>query len=580
VGGFLSRETRGPFLLLAVTLALLVLQAGWTPLFEPDEGRYAEIPREMLATGDWVTPRLNGLLYFEKPPLFYWAVAISFRILGETEFAARLPNQLASVAMVLLAAGFAARRWGARTGLLAGVVTGSSLLVFVMARIVTIDPMLSLSLSGAAFAFAAFQEAEQRGDVRSARRALLGLHVACAAAVMLKGLIGIVLPGGAILVFTALSGRWRLVPKLFSPGPLLLFLLLVVPWHVEMARRHPDFLNFYFVHEHFDRFARSGHRRGGSPFYFVAVLLAGFVPWTGFFGRFRETFPLRLLAFRERGTESFLWTWALLVFLFFSVSRSKLIPYLEPIWPALAVLLACGIEKSRQRGARFLVERSATALIFGALLVAGVAWGLGAGFLADWGREGLGLAALSALGVGFLVNVSPRLFERFTPSAPGWSRADPVPWIAVPWAAFLLGSILLLPAAARRITPWPLLEVVLRELGPDDLLLQRGHYLQALPFYTKRLTPIAILAWHELNFGRTRDGSAGMFPTEEEFRAVWNGPGRVLAVVNYAHVRDFLDPGTGLSPGHELARTATGKYVLLTNRLNAAVPGDAGVPRR
>ncbi len=566
MGGFLSRETRGLFILLLLTLALLVVQTGLTPLFEPDEGRYSEIPREMLATGDFVTPRLNGLLYFEKPPLFYWTVAASFRLFGETEFAARLPNQLASVAMVLMAAAFAARRWGARTGLLAGVVTGSSVLVFAMARVLTIDPMLSCALSAAAFAFASFQEAEQKGDRRRARRAVWGLHVACAAAVMLKGLIGVVLPGGAILAFAALSGRWRLVPKLFAPGPLLLFLLLVVPWHVEMARRHPDFLNFFFVHEHFDRFARSEHRRGGSPFYFVAVLLVGFIPWTGFFGRFRETFPLRLGAFRERGTESFLWTFSFLVFLFFSASRSKLIPYLEPIWPALGVLLAVGIEKARLRGARFAGTRRATAAIYGVLLVAGAAWGIGAGFLASWGRERVGLAALAALLVGFVLNVSPGFLERLVRPAAGWSRVDPVPWVVLPWAAFQVGALFLLPAAARQITPWRMAEVAAGELSPGDVLVQRGGYLQAIPFYTKRTTPIAILGWSELDFGRTREGSAGMFPTEEEFRSLWNGPRKVLAVVQRERVRDFSDPKSGLEPARELARIATGKFVLLSNR--------------
>ena len=566
MGGFLSRETRGLFLLLLLTLALIVVQSGRTPLFEPDEGRYSEIPREMLAAGDLVTPRLNGLLYFEKPPLFYWAVAASFRLFGETEFAARLPNQLASVAMVLMAAAFASRRWGARTGLLAGVLTGSSVLVFALARVLTIDPMLSCALSAAAFSFASFQEAEQKGDARRARRALWGLVVACAAAVMLKGLVGVVLPGGAILVFAALSGRWRLVPKLFAPGPVLLFLLLVVPWHVEMARRHPDFLNFYFVHEHFNRFARSEHRRGGSPLYFVAVLLVGFIPWTAFFGRFRETFPLRPGAFRERGTESFLWTFAVLVFLFFSASRSKLIPYLEPIWPALAVLLAVGIEKARLRGAQFAGTRRATAVIFGALLAAGAAWGIGAGYLADWGRERVGLAALAALLVGFVLNVSPGFVDRLARPAAGWSRVDPVPWVALPWAAFQVGALFLLPAAARQITPWRMAEAAVRELSPGDVLVQRGGYLQAIPFYTKRTTPIAILGWSELDFGRTRDGSAGMFPTEEEFRALWNGSKKVLAVVHRERVRDFSDPDSGLQPGRELARIATGKFVLLSNR--------------
>ena len=148
-----DRGVRGLFVLLGLTLLLLVLQTGRTPLFEPDEGRYAEIPREMLATGDFVTPRLNGVLYFEKPPLYYWLVAGSMALLGPSEWAVRLPGMLASAGMVLLTAAFARRRWGLRTGLLAGIVTGTSGLVFILARIAIIDPVLSLALSAAAFAF-------------------------------------------------------------------------------------------------------------------------------------------------------------------------------------------------------------------------------------------------------------------------------------------------------------------------------------------------------------------------------------------------------------------------------------------
>ncbi len=346
--------------LLLLATFLLVLEPGRVPLFEPDEGRYGEIPREMLATGDWITPRLNGVLYFEKPPLYYWSVAASMAILGPTELAVRLPGKLSAAGMVLLAAAFARRRYGARTGLLAGLVCASSLLVVALARIAIIDPMLSLAMSGAAFAFAAFAEGDADGDGRRARRALYGFHVACAAAVLLKGLIGVVLPGGAIVFWTIWTGRWRTLARVFSPGPLLVFLALAVPWHVAMARRHPDFLQFYFVHEHFDRFAKTEHKRTGPLVYFVPVLLAGFLPWTAFLGRWKETWPgLSRAAWRARATEGFLWMFSGLVFVFFSVSRSKLIPYVLPIWPALAVLLALGIERARARGASFRGERVA-----------------------------------------------------------------------------------------------------------------------------------------------------------------------------------------------------------------------------
>ncbi len=561
-----DRGVRGLFILLALTLLLMVLQTGKTPLFEPDEGRYAEIPREMLTTGDFVTPRLNGVLYFEKPPLYYWLVAGSMALLGEGEWAIRLPGMLASAGMVLLTVAFARRRWGLRTALLAGIVTGTSGLVFVLARIAIIDPVLSLALTASAFAFCTFLEADRRGDGRGARQALYGLAVSAAAAVMLKGLIGIVLPGGAILIYALLSGRWNLVPKLLSPAPIVVFVLLAVPWHVAVARRNPDFLQFYFVREHFERFMTNEARRTGPPYYFLAVLLAGFLPWTGFFGRFRETFPTRLSALRERASESFLWIFSMLTFIFFSVSRSKLIPYVEPIWPALGLLLAIGIERARQRGRSFAAERFLTAMFFLALLGAGLFVGFGEGYLASWGTARLGLATLAALLLAAVSCLFPRLRGRLSGRPGGLSSLDPVPGIAAPWLAFFFGLLLILPSAARRITPWPLVSELLSELKPGDLLVQRGHYLQAAPFYAKRPTPVFALGWSELDFGRSRPGTEALFPPDDAFQPLWTGPARVLAIVHRRSIRDFGNPATGLPRGRELARTENGTYILLANR--------------
>ena len=566
MGELTARGSRGLLLLLALTLLLTVLQFGETPFFEPDEARYSEIPREMLLTGDFVTPHLNGLLYFEKPPLLYWLVAASMALLGENEWAARLPGMLATVGMVLMTAAFAGRRWGTRTGLLAGLVTGSSVLVLALGRIVLTDAILSFLLTAAVFSFAAFQEAEQEGNGRRVRRSLYGLHVACALAVLAKGLIGVVLPGGAILVFVALSGRWRLLPKLFSPGPLLVFLLISVPWHVAVARQNPDFLDFYFGDQHFRRFFTNVHRRRGSPFYFVAVLLAGFLPWTGFFGRFRETFPVRRSAFRERATESFLWIWALLVFLFFSASHSKLIPYVEPIWAALGVLLAVGIEKARQRGTDFRMERLLSALFFAALFAAGAFFGIGKGYFAAWGLERLGVATLSVLLVAVAACLAPRLLSRLSGGPATLSRLDPVPGIAAPWLVFLLGLLLILPSAARVVTPWPIVSTLLGDLKPEDLLIQMGHYLHATPFYTKRFVLVTGVGWDELVFGSTRAGSEGRFLTREEFLRTWDGPRRVFLILHEDDLEMMSDPKEGFRPGRELSRMQNGKFALLVNR--------------
>ncbi len=556
----LERVDRTLLALLLLAVLLLVLEPGKVPLFEPDEGRYGEVPREMLVSRDFVTPRLNGVLYFEKPPLYYWSVAASMALLGPTELAVRLPGKLAAVSMVLLAVAFARRRWGARTGLLAGLVLATSLLLVALARIALIDPMLSAALSAATFAFAAFAEGDAAGEARRTRRALYGFHAACAAAVLLKGLVGIVLPGGAIILWTLATGRWRTCGRVFSRGPLLLFLALAVPWHVAMAFRHPDFLQFYFVHEHLQRFATTEHRRTGPVLYFIPVLVAGFLPWTGFFGRLRETWPgFSRGAWRARPTEAFLWIWVLLVFAFFSVSKSKLIPYVLPIWPALSVLLALGIERARARGEEFRGNRRATAACFGLLFAAAAAYGWGAGYLDRFGSARTGLLPLFALLGGFVVNVSPRLFG-------SRRERDPVPWVAAPWLAFVAGLLAVLPGAAREITPWPVAARALEILEPGDLLLQKGHYLEVLPFYARRLTPVASLGWSELDFGRSHPGTEALFPKDDEFAASWNGTRRVLVVVHRDQLGAFGRPPLSDTPAVVVAKEASGKHALLSNR--------------
>jgi len=544
--------------LLLLATFLLVLEPGRVPLFEPDEGRYGEIPREMLASGDFLTPRLDGVLYFEKPPLYYWSVAASMALLGPTELAVRLPGKLSAAGMVLLAAAFARRRYGARTGLLAGLVLASSLLVVALARLAIIDPMVSLALSGAAFAFAAFAEGDAEGDVPRARRALYGLHVACAAAVLLKGLIGVVLPGGAIVFWTLLTGRWRTLARVFSPGPILVFLALAVPWHVAMARRHPDFLQFYFVHEHFERFATTEHHREGPVVYFVPVLLAGFLPWTAFLVYGKEAWPgVSRAAWKARASEAFLWTFSALVFAFFSISRSKLIPYVLPIWPALAVLLGLGIERARLRGATFRGARTATGILFGALLCAGLAYGFGSGYLARFGATGAGACALLALFGGFVLNVSPRLTAQW----------DAAPLVAAPWLLFTACLLAVLPGAARWVTPWPVVRPALAALTPDALLLQRGHYLEVLPFYAGRLTPVSDLGWSELDFGRLHAGTEALFPSDADFAALWNGPRRVVVMVHRDALAGFAKPPLSTTPAGVLGRENNGKHVALTNRI-------------
>jgi len=552
--------------LLAIAVTFLVVETGHTPFFEPDEARYAEIPREMLATGDLVAPHLNGYRYYEKPPLHYWAVAASMSLFGEEEWAARLPVKLSAAGMVLVTVLFARRRFGERVALLAGLIVATSLLVVALARLNIIDTPLSLALSSAAFAFASFQEHERSGDRGRARAALYLLHFSCAAAVMLKGLVGLVLPGGAILVWALLSRRLSIVPRLFSPGPLILFLALVLPWHLAIARRDKEWFDFYVVGEHFRRYFETGHRRSANPLIFVWALLLGLLPWTPYLGRLAGAFPsARRGEWRERGAEAFLQVFWILVLLFFTASRSKLVPYILPVWPAVAVLVALGLERARQQGAPLRLERRVAGLLFGVLAGAVAAYAFGAGMAARYGVVAEAAVATAFLGLGALLNLLPARGDARSPRRP-FSTERLALTVAAPWIGFVAALVFALPSVARSITPWPLVAVLKRELRPDDLLLQRGHYLQAPAFYTKRLTPIADLPWSELDFGREEAHRRGLYLSDEEFARKWHGPARVLCIVHFGHLRDFGNPAQGLSLPHVLAKSPNGKFFLVANR--------------
>lgn len=551
-------------LLLAAT-ALYLVEAGPTPFFEPDEARHAEIPREMRATGDFVTPRVNGFLAYIKPPLHYWSVAASMELFGETERAARVPSRLAAVGMVVATVLFARRRFGERVALLAGLVLATSFLLTAIGRINLTDGPMAFWVSTSAFAFAAFQEHERSGSRGRARAALYVLHVACAGAVMTKGLLGLVLPGGAILVWAALSRRLSVVPRLFAPGPLVVFLALALPWHVVIASRHEGWFDTYVVGEHFRRYFETVHHGSAPPLLYVGVLLAGFLPWSAFLGRLAASVPsVRRGEWRERGCEAYLHVFWVFTLVLLSLSRSKLPAYILPIWPVLALLLALGLERARQRGAAFQTERRAAGFLFGLLAAVAVAFAFGARYAFRFGIEVEAGFAIGFLVLGALVNLLPA--GRAGPGRRSLPTERLALAVAGPWIGFVASLLFALPAVARSLTPWPFVAVLKRELRADDVLLQRGHYLQVVPFYTRRLTPLVDLPFSELDFAKEEARGRGLYLDGEEFARRWNGPARVLCVAHGRHLGDFLNPAMGLSRPRILAVSPNGKFVLLANR--------------
>jgi 4-amino-4-deoxy-L-arabinose transferase-like glycosyltransferase len=354
------------FLTLGVAL-LLGPHLGRRALWEPDEGRYAEIPREMLASGDFVTPRLNGVKYFEKPPLFYWIEAGALRAFGPREWALRLPPALFALGGCLAVYAAGRRLFGRRAGLWAGAVLATSPLYCAIGHIVILDMAVSVLLTVSLLAFL-LATREPRGWRR--RLLLWAFWTAAALAVLTKGLIGIVLPGLVIGAWIVLARRWDALRMLLQPSGIALFLAIAVPWHLLAARANPGFAWFYFVHEHLLRYTTKIHGRYHPFWFFIPVLFAGLLPWTLLLPRALRS-ALAAPA-EERRKTVFLILWAGIVFLFFSLSDSKLVPYVLPAVPPLALL--AGRFLSVAGTWRLPVRMAAGSAVFLTVLLASLPW--------------------------------------------------------------------------------------------------------------------------------------------------------------------------------------------------------------
>ena len=353
-----SPAGRSPWMALIVVALIAVFLALWTDdlfqrstLFRPDEGRYAEIPREMVVSGDWVTPRLNDLKYFEKPPLQYWTTAATFQAFGVNAWGARLWPILFGLGGILMTAWTLAVYRGGRAAATGAAILASSLLYLLFGQVITLDMGVGFFLTVGACGFAL---AQRPGVSRGGQLAwMLVVWLALAGATLTKGLIGLVVPGLIGVAYLLMTRDWALIRRMHWLPGLALYLIATVPWFVIVQQRNPEFFDFFFIHEHFQRFLTNEHHRSGKWWYFIAVGAAGLLPWT----------PLLFAAIGRRigrvadlftGTRQFdlmRWSiaWAGMIFLFFSASSSKLPGYIVPAFPAFAIVLALALEKMPTR---------------------------------------------------------------------------------------------------------------------------------------------------------------------------------------------------------------------------------------
>ena len=526
-----SASTHWPLGALAIVLLVLGLALvwfaplGWRHLVPSDEGRYAEMAREMFVTGDWITPRYNGYKYFEKPPLQTWMNALTFAWFGIGEWQARLYTALTGFAGVLVAGYTAARLVNPAAGFAAALVLASAPYWQLMGHFNTLDMGLSFWMELTLCAMLLAQRVHV--GAREARRWMWLCWAAMALAVLSKGLVGVILPGAVLVLYTLIQRDWALWKRLYVPSGLIVFFAIATPWFVLVQQRNPEFFNFFFIVQQFDRYLTPAQNRPGPVYYFVWVLLAGFLPWLSIgWQSIRHALaqPRQLNGFAP---GKLLVIWSIFIFLFFSASHSKLVSYVLPIAPALALIIGAYLPRiSREAWRRHLLGYA------GFLVVAAI----GAVFIARFGdartpnalyRE-FRVWVFAAIGVAFILTLAGlallrRSREGVLPSAVAFGAA----WIFLCTIAGAGHDVFGRQSSGALLAP--AIKAELARMPADTPFYAVGMLDHTLPFYVGHTT-IMVASPDELSFGVTQE-PAKWVPTIPAWIARWQADAHALAVM-------------------------------------------------
>ncbi len=345
--------------IIGLYLLVYILPLGMYPAFTPDETRYAEIAREIVTTGDYAVPRVNGLLYFEKPVMGYWLNALSLRMFGENNFAIRFPSALAAgltAALVyIISTGFA----GGAAGLLSTGIFLTFLAVFAIGQFSVLDGMFSLFVTASMTAFWRADTADRQSpdDARKRLIYLLLFGTLAGLSFLVKGFVAFVIPVAAIVPYLIWEKRAKDILRI--PWiPIGMAILVCLPWVVTVGLKAPDYWNFFIFHEHIQRFLGKNAQHSQPFWFFLMILPAMALPWT-------FLFPAAIAGMKQKGVNTkfirYLICWFVFPFLFFSASKGKLATYVLPCFPPLAVLLAMGIAASAENSNGRYIKKGALA---------------------------------------------------------------------------------------------------------------------------------------------------------------------------------------------------------------------------
>lgn len=371
------------YLLLLVIISFQILYGiGGTALLDPDEPVYAETAKEMIRFGDYLSPRIYNEFWYDKPPVFYWLVAASFKLFGGfSELTARLPAALMAIGSILMTALASARLFGARTGFWSGIVMGTSVILMYMGKASVTDSTLLFFMTAALFSFV--------------HRQYWLMYLACGLAVMTKGPIGIVFPGGIIFFYLLITRQLEQLLRMHILRGILLVAAIGLPWYIYMYEVHGMPFTYEFIGFHnVSRFTAPLHPVRAHWWFYFPVVILGFFPWTGLLfqsvkNAFHRSFgeEAQLLAFFQ--------VWWIFVLVFFSIAQTKQVSYMLLLTPALATIIGWNLARMLDDWRHtHLAWAGGSAFMF---LVLGLGWLMSGDSLAGLAEGGLWLGTITLI---------------------------------------------------------------------------------------------------------------------------------------------------------------------------------------
>ena len=514
--------------LLLLSYAFFFYGIGDYSLKEPDEGRYAEIPREMNELHDYVVPHLNDVRYFEKPPLLYWITAASFKLFGANEWAFRFPNALCAFICVIFLYFFIRRWFNEQMAFLSSVILITSFSFLAMARIVTTDMLFTLSLFLSLLLF--------YGYYRERKSFFIYLfYTAIAAATLAKGPVALILMGGTILIFLFTERNFRFITEMKIVKGLAIYCIITLPWIIAISLREKEFLYFFFVDQHILRFLTSKHNRSGAIYYFLPVLFGGMLPWS--------IFIPRAIANTWKNKElRLMLIWVFVVFAFFSISGSKLPPYILPLFPPMAIILGYLFHEKWQSQVINRVEISIYMLIFFVFGMAGLLSHISPLSTYIQGMSGDNTASIMKdllvfslwVSLSSFIMVFFLIFKRFNTHA--WSFI----LLSSFSLAIMLGILFNLAVVDKLNTAKDLAMMINGNKTRADYIIDYSSYDQTIPFYIKRGITVASYVG-ELEMGSKYEDAKNIFISEEEFLKLLPSDKKVLFVTKQKRLKKLQD---------------------------------------